>query len=167
MVREMKIVGVVMDKESDSSIVLLKDVKTDAILPIVIDLLDATNIAIKLENIALPRPMTHDLLENIMNQLGVEVERVEISDLINDTFYALVYLSVNDREKRIDARPSDALTIALRTGSRIFVKERVLAKYKTVSTKKGSEAVEKKAEKWADILTKMEPEDFPNYDLRD
>jgi bifunctional DNase/RNase len=165
MMREMKILGLAMDQDSDSCIVVLKDLESDAALPILIGLLEAANIATKLENIVLPRPMTHDLLKNIMDRLGAEVDRVEISDLKDETFYAWVYLSVNEKETKVDARPSDALAIALRTGSRIYVNERVLAKYRTVPTEKETGVIKKEGKTWTEILADMESEDFRKYSL--
>jgi bifunctional DNase/RNase len=163
MVREMKILGLVMDKESNSAIIVLKDLESDAALPISIGLLEATNIAIKLENIVLSRPMTHDLLKNMMDQLGVEVDRVEIADLINDTFYAWVCLRVNEKKTRIDARPSDALAIALRTGSQIHVNEKLIERHNIAMTRNETETLDDEAEKWTEILENLTPEDFHTY----
>ncbi len=165
MVREMKIVGLVMDQQTDSTVVVLKDLSSNTALPIVIGLLEATNIAVKLENIALPRPMTHDLLKNIMDQLGVEVDRVEISDLRGETFHAWIYLSLGDKETKIDARPSDALAIALRTGSRIYVNEKVIQKYETIMMRNETETRDDEAKKWTEILENLSPEDFQRYKI--
>jgi bifunctional DNase/RNase len=161
----MKIGGLIMNQESDSCIVVLKDPESDAALPILIGLLEATNIAAKLESIALPRPMTHDLLKNIIDQMGAEVNRVEISDLRDKTFYAWIYLSRSDKETKIDARPSDALAIALRTGSRIYVNEKVIQKYKTSMTRNETKTLDDKAKEWKDILRNIAPEDFKRYKI--
>jgi bifunctional DNase/RNase len=165
MAREMKVVGLVMDQQTDSTVVVLKDLSSDTALPIFIGLLEATNIAAKLENIALPRPMTHDLLKNIMDQLGVEVDRVEISDLRDETFYAWIYLSLNDRETKIDARPSDALAMALRTGSRIYVKEKVIRKYETIMARNETETQDDETKKWTEILENLSAGDFQRYKI--
>ena len=165
MVREMKIAGLIMNQESDSCIVLLKDLESDAALPILIGLLEATNIAAKLESIALPRPMTHDLLKNIMDQMGAEVNRVEISDLRGKTFYAWIYLSLSDKETKIDARPSDALAIALRTGSRIYVNEKVIQKYETIQMQNEKETLDDEAKRWTEALENLSPEDFRRYKI--
>jgi len=163
--REMKVVGLVMDQQTDTTVVVLKDLSSDTALPIVIGLLESTNITAKLENIALPRPMTHDLLKNIMDQLGVEVDRVEISDLRDETFYAWIYLNLNDKETKIDARPSDALAIALRTGSRIYVNEKVIQKYETIMTRNETETLDDEAKEWTEILENLSPEDFQRYKI--
>ena len=165
MVREMKVVGLVINQQTESTVVVLKDLSSDFALPIVIGLLEATNIAAKLENIALPRPMTHDLLKNIMDQLEVEVDRVEISDLKNETFYAWIYLSANDRETKIDARPSDALAIALRTGSRIYINENVIQKYETIMTRNETETLDGEAKERTEILENLSPKDFQRYKI--
>jgi bifunctional DNase/RNase len=161
----MKIAGLIMNQESDSCIVVLKDPESDAALPILIGLLEATNIAAKLESLALPRPMTHDLLKNIIDQMGAEVNRVEISDLRDKTFYAWIYLNLSDKETKIDARPSDALAIALRTGSRIYVNEKVIQKYKTRMTRNETKTLDDKAKEWKDILRNIAPEDFKRYKI--
>jgi DNA phosphorothioation-dependent restriction protein DptG len=161
----MKIAGLIMNQESDSCIVLLKDLESDAALPILIGLLEATNIAAKLESIAIPRPMTHDLLKNIMDQMGAEVNRVEISDLRDKTFYAWIYLSLKDKETKIDARPSDALAIALRTGSRIYVNEKVIQKYETIQMQNETETLDDEAKGWTEALENLSPEDFRRYKI--
>lgn len=165
MAREMRIVGLVMDQQTDNTVVVLKDHSSDTAIPIVIGLLEATNIATKLENIALPRFMTHDLLKNVMDQLGAEVDRVEISDLRDGTFYAWIYLNLSDKETKIDARPSDALAIALRTGSRIYVNEKVIQKYETIMTRNETETLDDEAKNWTEILENLSSEDFQKYKI--
>ena len=128
MVREMKVSGLTMDPQTNTPIVVLKDPTSETSLPIWIGLLEATAIATELEQVQFSRPMTHDLLKNIMSHLGVKVDRVEVCDLRDNTFYAWIYLEVNGKETRIDARPSDALAIALRVNARIYVDEKVIEK---------------------------------------
>jgi hypothetical protein len=100
-----------------------------------------------------------------MDQLEVEVDRVEISDLKNETFYAWIYLSANDRETKIDARPSDALAIALRTGSRIYINENVIQKYETIMTRNETETLDGEAKEWTEILENLSPKDFQRYKI--
>lgn len=164
MVREMKIMGLTMDQKSNTPIVMLKDPKSGAVLPILIGLMEASAITAKLENIAFPRPMTHDLIKNLMSHLGVEIDRVEVSDLRENTFYAWIYLRANNREMKIDARPSDALAIALRTGSPIYVNERVLEKSRVI-TAEMPKTQEDDLEKWRDILERFTAEDFLDYEI--
>ena len=165
MLREMKITGLTMDPQTNTPIVVLKDTKSDAVLPIWIGLLKATAIATELEKIQFPRPMTHDLIKNLMGHLGATVDRVEVCDLRDNTFYAWIYLMVQGKESKVDARPSDALAIALRTSARIFVNEVVLEKSKKIETGAKPEIKDEEAKKWTDILENLSPEDFGKYKM--
>lgn len=165
MVREVKISGVTMDPQSNTPIVMLQDPQSNTSLPIWIGHLEATAIAAELEKVEFPRPMTHDLIKNIMAHLDVTVDRVEVCDLRENTFYAWIYLVVDGKETRIDARPSDALAIALRTEARIYVNERVFAKSRSVETASTVEDENEEAKKWTDILENLSPEDFGKYKM--
>jgi bifunctional DNase/RNase len=165
MLREMKISGLTMDPQTNTPIVVLKDIKSDTVLPIWIGLLEATAIATELEQIQFPRPMTHDLIKNLMMHLGVSVDRVEVCDLKDNTFYAWIYLVIQGKESRIDARPSDALALALRTSARIYVNEKVLEKSKKIETGGKAEIQDEEAKKWTDILENLSPEDFGKYKM--
>ena len=165
MLREMKISGLTMDPQTNTPIVVLKDTDSDTVLPIWIGLLEATAIATELEQIQFPRPMTHDLIKNLMAHLGVTVDRVEVCDLRDNTFYAWIYLMVQGKESRIDARPSDALALALRTSARIYVDEQVLEKSKKLETGGKAEIQDEEAKKWTDILENLSPEDFGKYKM--
>src|SRR5512146_1979269 len=136
MFREMKVSGLVMDPQTNTPILIQKDLENDASLPIWIGLLEATSIATELEKIQFPRPMTHDLIKNCFEHLKVSVDRIEVCDLRDNTYYALIYIRDNDQVSPIDARPSDAIAIALRTNAPIYVKEDVLNK-----SQKNDEAV--------------------------
>ncbi|UCG12931.1 MAG: bifunctional nuclease family protein [Deltaproteobacteria bacterium] len=165
MVREMKISGLTMDPHTNTPIVVLKDTNSDTSVPIWIGLLEATAIATELEQVQFARPMTHDLIKNLMGHLGAKVDRVEVCDLRDNTFYAWIYLLVNGKETRIDARPSDALAIALRANARIFVSEKVIEKSGKVETVGKAEIRDKDAKKWTDILENLSPEDFGKYKM--
>jgi len=167
MVREMKVLGLTVDRDSNTPIVVLKDPKSETLLPIVIGRFEASAITAELERVSFPRPMTHDLMKNLIGHLGAKVNRVEVCDLRDDTFYAWIYLMVNSREMRIDARPSDALAIALRTRSPIFVDERVLEKSGAVAVVEPElqEERDKEAMAWADIIRCLKTQDFRKYDL--
>lgn len=127
---EMKVAGLALDEKSHAPIVVLKDESGNRVLPIVIGLVEASAIAATLEGVEFPRPMTHDLLALVLRQLDATLERVEVTDLMNDTFYATLFI----RRKRaarlltIDARPSDSIALALRTGAAITVNEQVFDK---------------------------------------
>ena len=165
MLREMKITGLTMDPQTNTPIVVLKDTNSETVLPIWIGLLEATAIATELEKIQFPRPMTHDLIKNLMGHLGATVDRVEVCDLRDNTFYAWIYLMVQGKESKVDARPSDALAIALRTSARIFVNEVVLEKSKKIETRAKPEIKDEEAKKWTDILENLSPEDFGKYKM--
>lgn len=165
MFRKMKVFGLAIDPFTNSPIMILKDVDGEKSVPIWIGMLEATAIASELEKINFSRPMTHDLLRNIINQLGAEVIRVEVCDLKDNTFYALIHLHARDKEFAIDARPSDAIALALRTESPIFVAEEVIKRSKSLETGHKEEIKTEEAKKWTEILEKLSPEDFGKYKM--
>ncbi len=123
---EMKIRGLLMDPTTNSPIVILKDVNSDAMLPIWVGPFEANSIASEIEKIAPPRPMTHDLLRNALNLFGAEVQRIVVTELRDNTFYAVIEMEWNGNRLLLDARPSDAIALALRADCPIFVNEEVL-----------------------------------------
>jgi len=160
---EMAVAGLTLDPVTKTPIVLLKDSDNKLNLPIWIGLLEATAMATELEGIKMARPMTHDLLTNVLTEVGVSVNFVEITELKENTYYALVHLKINGRELAIDSRPSDAIALALRSKSPIYVSKAVLEASSILQqAEEGKEPdfsnVSK--EKWAEILEKMSPEDF-------
>jgi bifunctional DNase/RNase len=165
MFKEMKVTGLVMDPQNNTPILILKDPQSDATLPIWIGLLEATAIATELEKIQFPRPMTHDLLKAIFQHLKVKVERIEVCDLRDNTYYALIYIRDNDRVTPIDARPSDAIAIALRADAPIFVKDEVLAKYQKNDEAAHPVFAEENKEQWSDILENLDPSEFSKYKM--
>lgn len=166
MTKLMKVSGLTMDPYSNTPIIILKEVNGERSLPIWIGLLEATSIATQLENIEFPRPMTHDLIKNLISHLGIHVERVEVCDLKDNTFYASIYLQEGDKVSKIDARPSDAIAIALRTQSPIYVSEAVIEMSKGLETVKGkAELTDEEAKKWTEILESLDPEDFGKYKM--
>lgn len=163
---KMVIHGIAMDPMTNSPIMLLKEAEGDKILPIWIGVLEATSIAAKLENIQFPRPLTHDLMKNILDYLGVRIPKIEIVDLRDNTYYAIITLDVDGNTIDIDARPSDAVAIALRTGAEIFVHREVLEKSQTftVSPEEGKEEMvgttQEEKEKLKKILENLDPQHF-------
>lgn len=123
---EMKIRGLMMDPQTHNPIVVLKDVNGTAILPIWVGIYEASAIASEIEKQATPRPMTHDLIRNLLFGLEAEVKKIVVSDLRDDTFYAVIWLEREGEMISIDSRPSDALAIALRMDCPIFVDDTVL-----------------------------------------
>lgn len=165
MLKEMKVAGITVDPFTNTPIVLLKDLEDKDILPIWIGLLEASSIATALENINTPRPMTHDLLKNILDNLNVKVIKIEVNDLKDNTYYALIHFDVNKKRLVVDSRPSDAIAIALRTAAPIFVEEAVIKKSAKVDlTTRGGKVVTDTTE-WEDILESLSPDDFGKYKM--
>lgn len=123
---EVRIRGLMMDPATNMPIVVLKDVASEAVMPIWVGTFEANAIAIEIEKMAVPRPMTHDLARNLMRHLNAELERVVINQLKDDTFYAVLWLRQGDEPVALDARPSDAIALALRADCPIYVTEQVL-----------------------------------------
>ena len=129
---EMKIRGLMVDPSTQQPIVILKDAKGDMVLPIWVGLFEASAIALEVEKATTPRPMTHDLLRNLIHGLNARVDRVVVSELRDDTFFAVIWLEQDGEMVTIDARPSDALALALRSDCPIFVDESVLRTAKVI-----------------------------------
>ncbi len=126
---EMELNKIIIDEKRQEQIIVLKEKNAERLLPIIIGLNEASSIKIKLAGVATPRPMTHDLLKNIIEHLGAKVKKVAIDALLSNTFYGKIFISTKDnKEKIIDARPSDSIALAVRTKSPIFVEEDVLKK---------------------------------------
>ncbi len=123
---EMKIRGLMMDPVTNMPIVVLKDVEGDGVLPIWVGIYEANAIALEIEKVTTPRPMTHDLLKNVLTSLDARVHKVVVSDLRDDTFFAVIWLERSGKVISIDSRPSDALALALRVDCPIFVEDEVL-----------------------------------------
>ncbi len=130
---EMKIRGLMMDPVTNMPIVILKDVNGAAVLPIWVGIYEANAIALEIEKVSTPRPMTHDLIKNLLTGLETHVHRVVVSDLRDDTFYAVIWLERDGQVISIDSRPSDALALALRVDCPIFVEDQVLKSSKISS----------------------------------
>jgi uncharacterized protein len=123
---EMKIRGLVMDPTSNMPIVILKDVQGATVLPIWVGLYEANAIALEIEKSTPPRPMTHDLLRNLIQGLNASVQKIVVTELKNDTFYAVIWMEQDGELISLDARPSDALALALRSDCPIYVSEEVI-----------------------------------------
>jgi bifunctional DNase/RNase len=161
MLIEMTIKGLMVDPITNTPIVILKDKDGDRVLPIWVGVFEANAIALQIENVATPRPMTHDLLRNIITDLDGQVDRIVVSDLKDNTFFALIHLTVKGEGVAVDARPSDAIALALRTRAPILVEESVIDNAKTVDF--GSERlVNDKVQKW---LEGLDPTDLPKYKM--
>lgn len=151
-----------LDSSTNNPIVILEEVDGERSIPIWIGLLEANAIASELEGIKFSRPMTHDLLKNMMDILGVAVKSVEVSDMKNNTYFASIHIIQNGREISIDARPSDALALSLRFGAPIFVSDEVIKKSMQFDLRGEPEDISNQGKRWQKILDKMEPDDFGN-----
>ncbi len=165
MFRPMIISGLTVDPLTNSPIVILKEIDGERTLPIWIGLLEATAIASELEGIKFSRPMTHDLLKSVMDMIDVEVNKVEVCDLKNNTYYALIHMTHRGKEISIDARPSDALALSLRVNAPIFVAEDVISKSKQIDLTSEPDDTSEQGKKWQEILEKLNPEDFGKYKM--
>jgi len=156
-----------MDPVTNSPIIILKEIDGKQTLPIWIGLLEATAIASEIEGVKFSRPMTHDLLKDVMDKTDIKVNKVEICDLKDNTYYAIIHVTRNDQIFSIDSRPSDAIALALRTEAPIFVSDEVLKKSEQIEATRESEPVDKseKGKKWQDILENLKPEDFGKYKM--
>jgi bifunctional DNase/RNase len=158
-VQEMVIYGVSFDMVGKQPIVLLKTVDSNKFLPIWIGHPEAAAILMKLQGASTPRPMTHDLLSDMLGELDVTCTRVSVTELRENTFYASITLAVNGRELEIDSRPSDALALAVRAGAPIFAAEDVIAE-SAIEFEHEVEDTEEVVEKFKDFLENVNPEDF-------
>jgi bifunctional DNase/RNase len=158
---EMTIKGLMIDPITNMPIVILKDKEGERVLPIWVGVFEANAIALQIENISTPRPMTHDLLKNILSEIEADVQRIVVSDLRDNTFYAMIYLDRNGETIAIDARPSDAIALALRTRSPIFVEDSVVESAKGLDLSKDTTDSER-LQKW---LEGLNPDDLGKYKM--
>jgi bifunctional DNase/RNase len=129
---EMKVKGVALDPMSNMPIIILRDEEEKRSLPIWVGIAEANAIALELEKIPTARPMTHDLIKNLIEALHARVSKVVVNDLRENTFFALIHLTIGPTEITVDSRPSDAIALALRVGAPIFVDDEVVSKARTV-----------------------------------
>jgi hypothetical protein len=159
----MTVGGLTLDPVTKTPIVILRDPDNKLNLPIWIGLLEATAIAAELEGIKMARPLTHDLLRGILGELETAVEWIDVTELRDNTYYALIHLRTGDRRLTIDARPSDAISLALRTKSPIYVAKAVLeasSVLQQMEDARDPDLSNVSRDKWAEILEKMSPDDF-------
>lgn len=166
MLIKMKVAGLTIDPLTNTPIVILKDLDEKKAIPIWIGLFEASAIATELEKITFSRPMTHDLIYELLKTLGVEVVKIEIHDLRNNTFFANIHLLKDKEAMVVDSRPSDAIALALRANAQIFVDEKVIEKSRNVDFgKKITDLDNLKDEKLKEFLENLSPEDFGKYKM--
>ncbi|MCX5867202.1 MAG: bifunctional nuclease family protein [Proteobacteria bacterium] len=162
----MKVTGITIDPFTNMPIVILKDFEEKNAVPIWIGLVEASAIASELEGIHTPRPMTHDLLRNILGQLNIKISRIAVMDFRDNTYFATIFLQDGSQEIEIDSRPSDAIALALRTGSTILVDDKVISKSRQIELSTNQEEDEgKKRQKWLNFLENLTSEDFGKYKM--
>ncbi len=166
MLIKMKVAGLTIDPMTNTPIVILKDLEEKKAIPIWIGLFEASAIATELEKITFSRPMTHDLVCEILKAVRVELLKIEIHDLRNNTFFANIHLLRDNEPLVVDSRPSDAIALALRANAPIFVAEKVIEKSRNVDFgKKITELDNLKDEKLKEFLESLSPEDFGKYKM--
>jgi bifunctional DNase/RNase len=166
----MTVGGVTLDPVTKTPIVVLKDEREEITLPIWVGLLEATAMATEIEGVRMARPMTHDLLKRIVEELGATVSRIVVTDLRENTFYAEIELEMAGRRSSLDSRPSDAISLALRTGCPIFVSRAVIEASRSSDAAGAPEGEDEDAPardlsdvdrgEWTQILEELDPDDF-------
>jgi bifunctional DNase/RNase len=157
---EMTIKGLMVDPITNMPIIILRDKEGQKVLPIWVGVSEANAIALQIENISTPRPMTHDLLRNVIADLKASVQKIVVCDLQDNTFYALIYLSLHGETLAVDARPSDAIALALRTRAPIFVEDAVIDNAKMDIS--AEQADSDRLQKW---LESLDPDDLGKYKM--
>jgi uncharacterized protein len=155
----MTVRGIALDPITNMPIIILKDTEEKKALPIWVGIFEANAIALELEKTSTPRPMTHDLIKNILDGLGIGVRQIVVNDLKENTFFAVIELNDNGNVVNIDSRPSDAIALALRMNAPIFVAEKVVAQAKNTEVSEERED----NDKWKEWLEGIKPEDFGQF----
>ena len=159
---EMKVEGLTLDPLTNMPIIILKDVSGDKALPIWVGFFEANAIALEIEKIATPRPMTHDLMKSLIANMKAEIKHILVSELKDNTFYAVISLVVGEATLSIDSRPSDAIALALRAKAPIFVNESVIEAAKSLDLPDTSKVNTKDKDQWKRWLDNIKPQDFGN-----
>ena len=158
---EMKIRGLMMDPVTNMPIVILRDASGDTVLPIWVGIFEANAIALEIEKVTTPRPMTHDLVKNVLFGLDASLRKVVVSELKDDTFYAVIWVEKDGELISVDSRPSDALALALRLDCPIYVEEQVLRSSKATQTV-SDKNVNEELKRW---LEGLNDEDLGRYKM--
>ncbi len=158
---QMTIKGLMVDPMTNMPIVVLRDLDGQKVLPIWVGVSEANAIAVQIENVTPQRPMTHDLLKNVIEDLHATVDRIVVSDLRENTFFAVIHLVVRGEPVAVDARPSDAIALALRASAPIFVEVHVIEHARTCDPS-DTQAERERLQKW---LESLDPEDLGKYKM--
>lgn len=161
MLIEMNVKGLMVDPITNMPIVILKDADGERVLPIWVGVFEANAIALQIENVQTPRPMTHDLLKNVIDDMQAKVDHVVISDVAESTYFAVVHLTTPSGQAAVDARPSDAIALALRSRAPIMVEPKVLEKAKSVDIASEKQDTDR-LQHWLEAL---DPDDMGKYKM--
>ncbi|MCH6581121.1 MAG: bifunctional nuclease family protein [Nitrospinae bacterium] len=159
---EMKVEGLTLDPLTNMPIIILKDLDGNRALPIWVGFFEANAIALEIEKIATPRPMTHDLMKNLINDMKAEIKHILVSELKDNTFYAEISLLSGGDTLKIDSRPSDAIALALRVKAPIYVNEAVIEAAKSLDLPDPSKVNTQDKDQWKNWLENIKPQDFGN-----
>lgn len=162
MLHEMTIASLTIDPDSHTPIIVLKT-EDDKTLMIWIGVLEATSIIYALQGVSFERPLTHDLFKNFLDLTAFKVSRIEISDLDNNTFYAKIFFATEDKEFHMDARPSDAIAMAIRYNASIYAEDDVIVKARMGAEKAEVADTSEEGKKWAEYLANLSQDDFGKY----
>jgi len=159
---EMKVDGLTLDPVTNMPIIILKDLEGERVLPIWVGIFEANAIALEIEKISTPRPMTHDLIKNILEGLDASINHIFVSDLKDNTFYALISVNIGGSNVDIDSRPSDAIAVALRVNAPILVSTKVIEEARTFDLSPEAKLEDK--DQWKNWLQNLKPGDFGSID---
>ncbi len=161
---EMRILGLIFDPNFNTTVIVLLDPQQERVLPIWIGPMEGNAIAIGMEKVNTPRPMTHDLMKNLLDEFQVEVTKVVVTELKDDTFYAAIHLIVDGKELEIDSRPSDAIALAVRMEAPIYCTEKVMEAAADLGLLKQRSEIDESEDlkKW---LENLNPDDFGKYKM--
>jgi len=159
---EMKVDGLTLDPVTNMPIIILKDLEGDRVLPIWVGIFEANAIALEIEKISTPRPMTHDLIKNILEGLDASINHIFVSDLKDNTFYAMISVNIGGTNVDIDSRPSDAIAVALRVNAPILVSTKVIEEARTFDLSPEAKLEDK--DQWKNWLQNLKPGDFGSID---
>ena len=163
---EMRVASILIDPFTKSPVVVLKDREDKNTVPIWIGIIEASSIAARMEGITISRPLTHDLIKNILDTFALRLKKIVICDLKDNTYYATLNIEYDGKEIEIDSRPSDAIAISLRTDSPIYVKRKVIEASRSNSlADREKDITETDKEQWSKILEELDPEDFGKYKM--
>jgi bifunctional DNase/RNase len=161
---EVVIHGLTMDSKNNNPVILLKQKDGQKVMPIWIGLFEANSIAMSIGEVEVPRPMTHDLLRSVLEESGLEVDRVAVTDLKENTFYATIFLRNNGNLIQVDSRPSDAIALAVRSKCPIFIMDSIFTQ-SSIDLDSVEISHDGVGDKWSEMLDNMDPEDFSKYKM--